>query len=178
GPTPALEEYLQRFPQYASRLKQQVHLHQALDDDPWSGFPANRPDPEGSAQALSSPTALPAITGYDLVRELGRGGMGIVYQAYDRKRRHLVALKTMQGVEPSALYRFKAEFRILAGLTHPNLITLYELVAEGGLWFFTMELLEGTSFLAHVRSALSPAGPLDSADPVTPRARGPPRDAT
>src|SRR5262249_26955706 len=110
GPTPAPEEYLQRFPQYASRLKQQIHLHRALDDDSWSELSANGSDPEGIAQALSSPAALPAIAGYDLVRELGRGGMGVVYQAYDLKRRHAVALKTMQGVEPSALYRFKAEF--------------------------------------------------------------------
>ena len=99
------------------------------------------------------PSAPDALSGYDLVRELGRGGMGVVYQAYDRQRRHMMALKTMQGVEPSALYRFKAEFRTLAGLAHPNLVTLYELVEERGLWFFTMELLDGVSFLTHVRFA-------------------------
>ena len=159
GQTPTLDEYLRRFPQYASRLKQQVQLHQALGDDPWSDRTATWSDPEGAAEVASLPAALPVIAGYDLVRELGRGGMGVVYQAYDHKRRHMVALKTMQGVEASALYRFKAEFRTLAGLTHPNLVTLYELVAEGGLWFLTMELLEGVSFLAHVRSAVSPAGP-------------------
>jgi serine/threonine protein kinase len=104
--------------------------------------------------------------------------MGVVYQAYDRKRRHMVALKTMQGVEASELYRFKAEFRTLAGLTHPNLVTLYELVAEGGLWFFTMELLEGVSFLAHVRSAVSPAGTRDPTDLMISRAREQPAAAT
>jgi serine/threonine protein kinase len=178
GQTPTLDEYLRRFPQYASRLKQQVQLHQALADDPWSDLLTSRPDAEGTTEVLSSPAALPAIAGYDLVRELGRGGMGIVYQAYDRKRRHMVALKTMQGVEASALYRFKAEFRTLAGLTHPNLVTLYELVAEGGLWYFTMELLEGVSFLAHVRSAVSPAGTQDPTGLVIPRAREQPAAAT
>jgi serine/threonine protein kinase len=177
GQMPTLDEYLRRFPQYASRLKQQVRLHQALADDPWSERTASRPESEGAVEVLSWPAALPVIAGYDLVRELGRGGMGVVYQAYDRKRRHMVALKTMQGVEASALYRFKAEFRTLAGLTHPNLVTLYELVAEGGLWFFTMELLEGTSFLAHVRSAVSLAGRQDPTGPVVPQAQEQPAEA-
>jgi hypothetical protein len=176
GQAPTLEEYLRRFPQYASRLKQQIQLHQALTDDLWSDPSATRPDPKRGAAAPPSPAALPVLAGYDLARELGRGGMGVVYQAYDRKRRHVVALKTMQGAEPSALYRFKAEFRTLAGLTHPNLVTLYELVAEGGLWFFTMELVEGDSFLAHVRSAGETADLRDPAG-LTPPQLGRLRDA-
>jgi serine/threonine protein kinase len=171
GRNPTLDEYLRRFPHYGSRLKQQVVLHQALANDPWSDLLAPLPslDVATAPHVLSTP--LPAISGYDLVRELGRGGMGVVYQAYDRKRLHAVALKTMQGVEPSALYRFKGEFRTLAGLTHPNLVTLYELVEEGGLWFFTMELLEGASFLAHVRSAGPSVGTPDSTGQKTPPVR-------
>jgi serine/threonine protein kinase len=158
GQTPTLEEYLRRFPQYAARLHQQIHLHHALADDSWSDLSDSQPDAREASEGLSSPTALPTIPGYDLVRELGRGGMGVVYQAYDRRRRHMLALKTMHGVEPSALYRFKAEFRTLAGLMHPNLVALYELIAEGQLWFFTMELLEGTSFLTHLRPVVMAAG--------------------
>jgi hypothetical protein len=104
--------------------------------------------------------------------------MGVVYQAYDRRRQHMVALKTMQGVEASELYRFKAEFRTLAGLTHPNLVTLYELVAQGGSWFFTMELLEGVSFLAHVRSAAYFAGSQGPKSLVIPRDREYPAEGT
>jgi serine/threonine protein kinase len=170
GQTPTLDEYQRRFPEYATRMKQQVYLHQALPDDPWSTFPSTGTDPQRAGQAPCSPPALPVIAGYDLVRELGRGGMGVVYQAFDRKRGHMVALKTMQGIEPSALYRFKTEFRTLAGLTHPNLVALYELVAEGELWFFTMELLEGTSFLAHVRPAATPPDKQDTTGQSTSRA--------
>jgi serine/threonine protein kinase/tetratricopeptide (TPR) repeat protein len=81
---------------------------------------------------------------------LGEGGMGVVYRARDTESTLPVALKTMAYVEPSALLRFKNEFRALADISHPNVVQLYEMVSEGEHWFFTMELLDGVDFLRWV----------------------------
>jgi serine/threonine protein kinase len=87
---------------------------------------------------------------FALQHRLGAGAFGIVYQAFDRERKQIVALKVLRDAGADALYRFKREFRSLAGLAHPNLVSLHELLSEGGRWFFTMELVRGVSFLEHV----------------------------
>src|SRR5882724_7306135 len=85
-----------------------------------------------------------------LVRRLGEGGMGIVYEAIDRARGLHVALKTLRDPSPAMLLRLKNEFRALHELHHVNLVSLGELVAEGGRWFFTMELVDGVDVVRWV----------------------------
>ena len=129
----ALEEYLARFPQFREELP---------------------------ARLLREPFAFASgssISHFSILERLGSGGMGVVYKALDRQRGATVALKVMQRFDPAALYRFKQEFRSLAGISHRNLVTLYDLVAEGEQWFFTMEFVQGVNFLVYVRSA--PDGP-------------------
>jgi eukaryotic-like serine/threonine-protein kinase len=92
--------------------------------------------------------------GYQIKKQLGAGGMGIVYLAQDLRQGIPVALKTLKKMSPQSLYHFKNEFRALADLRHPNLIELYELINDSGLWFFTMEYLpDAQDFMTHVRGA-------------------------
>ena len=88
---------------------------------------------------------------FEIVRVLGTGGMGVVYEAFDRERETRVALKTLLSLEGEARLRLKAEFRSLRDLIHPNLVSIGELFEEGEHLFFTMELVRGVDFLAYVR---------------------------
>src|SRR5688500_158573 len=99
---------------------------------------------------------------FQVMGRAGGGAMGTVYRAYDREHDSVVALKLLRRGDPAALLRFKNEFRALADVSHPNLVTLYELVCEGDVWFFTMELIDGVDFLAHVRGEQGPEVRVDS----------------
>src|SRR6185369_2625904 len=90
---------------------------------------------------------------FQVLRQLGQGGNGIVYEALDRERNQRVALKTLRYMDPESLLGFKKEFRSIQDIAHPNLVTLHELMCDEDKWFFTMELVEGTDLIRHVRPA-------------------------
>lgn len=118
---------------------------------------------------------------FELVNELGKGGMGIVYRARDKQRGGEVALKALREIEPNALLRLKREFRVMCDVRHPNLVRLGELLERDGRWFFTMELVEGVHFLEWVGAPPDMAEPSEqvatstmatTAEPAAARAAG------
>jgi hypothetical protein len=90
---------------------------------------------------------------YTVLRRLGAGGMGIVYEVHDRTRDEIVALKTVLRARAADIYRLKREFRSLAGVAHTNLVSLYELVVGSEHCFFTMELVKGVNVVDYVRGS-------------------------
>ena len=85
-----------------------------------------------------------------VLRRLGAGGAGVVYEAYDREQGGRVALKLLKKLHADALLRFKNEFRALQDLHHPNLVSLGEFFEQDGQWFFTMEYIDGIDLLSYV----------------------------
>jgi serine/threonine-protein kinase len=120
------------------------------DDDPPSP-----PAPPAPRQLAPGAT----LGRYRVVRELGRGGMGAVFEAEDTLLARRVALKTLLGgaERPEALERFQVEARAVARLRHPNIVGLHEVGEEGGQHFLVMELIEGESLAARLRRE----GPLE-----------------
>ena len=89
---------------------------------------------------------------FTLLASLGHGSMGHVYKVHDEETGVPVALKTLQEFAPAQVYRLKQEFRSLAGVVHPNLVQLFELVVDERLSGFTMEYVDGVDFVEHVRA--------------------------
>lgn len=90
---------------------------------------------------------------FQIRRQIGVGSFGVVYEALDTQRNRTVALKTLARADADSVARFKREFRSLAELRHPNLASMYELIAAGDEWTLSMELVHGTDLLEHLSFA-------------------------
>jgi WD40 repeat protein/serine/threonine protein kinase len=91
---------------------------------------------------------LPRVLGYEVRGELGSGGMGVVYRAYDPRLKREVALKMIRAdhkVRPSDLARFRTDAEALARLRHPNIAQIYDVSESDGRPYFALELAEGGS---------------------------------
>jgi predicted Ser/Thr protein kinase len=83
---------------------------------------------------------------FEVLRCIGRGSLGVVYEARDGVHGGRVALKLLRRVDGRSIAQFKHEFRVLSGIAHANLVSLHELVCERDRWFVSMELIEGVPF--------------------------------
>lgn len=91
---------------------------------------------------------------FTVIDKLGEGAMGSVYQVYDHNTAQHLALKTVSNSNPENLYRLKREFRIRQSIQHNNLVMVHEMLEEDGVWYLTMELVDGTTFAEYLE--LSP----------------------
>jgi serine/threonine protein kinase len=160
GERPTAEEYQALFPNHANVIAAAFRpaVTRAVPDpnrDEFSSATAVTNSPlavstrsPGGDLTGSSENAWPRIPGYEIVSELGRGSMGIVYKAWQQRAKRHVALKVIRDgflAGPEHRRRFKIEAEAAAQFQHPNLIRIYEVDEHQGVMYFSMELGEGGS---------------------------------
>jgi hypothetical protein len=99
------------------------------------------------------------IPGYEILGELGRGGMGVVYRARQLSLKRVVALKMiLAGAHAGAeeVERFCREAEAVARLQHPNIVQIYEIASQAGVSYFSLELVEGGPLSRRLKEALPP----------------------
>lgn len=97
-----------------------------------------------ASEDVGTTWTLPRTLGrYYLLSFVESGGMGNVFRALDMKRGTLVAIKVMRRDDTWSIHQFNQEFRTLAQIRHPNLVRMYDAFSEGGLRYFSMELITG-----------------------------------
>jgi tRNA A-37 threonylcarbamoyl transferase component Bud32 len=157
GQVPNRQDLLDRHPELADQLRaffadldrmdrQAAPLR--IDDDPDATV---QPDPSG-------PSALATVRyfgDYELLEEIARGGMGVVYKARQTSLNRTVALKMIlagQLAGESEVQRFKAEAEAAANLDHPHILPIYEVGEHNGLQYFSMKLIDGGNLSDAIRN--------------------------
>jgi serine/threonine protein kinase len=154
GESPSLEEYQSRFPNLATTLKIQWEIDQLLDLEHEIPFREFVPKPWNLAS-----TEAESENRYELRAELGRGSAGVVYEAWDRRLKRLVAIKRLRsGFDASVeeLNRIRREAEAFAKLHHPNIVQVYDSGLIDGLPFVCMELCKGGSLAKRLESGPLP----------------------
>jgi tRNA A-37 threonylcarbamoyl transferase component Bud32 len=125
----------------------------------------NQSSASGSAGVPAASDPFGEAARYEVLEELGRGGMGIVFKARDRRLGRVIALKRLPDSlrnHPKAVELFLREARAAAALNHPNIVTLFDAGQDGEMYYITMELLEGMP-LQQILRQRGRLGPRDAA---------------
>jgi serine/threonine protein kinase len=138
GERPSLTEFIERAPEHADEIRELfpglIMLEQA---SPASASPATGALPAGSLERLGD---------YRVIREIGRGGMGIVYEAEQEALGRHVALKVLPvtGVnDPKSVLRFRREARAAARLHHTNIVPVFDVGERDGIHYYAMQFIRG-----------------------------------
>ena len=145
----------QSLPTHAIRPRQPASVERPAAIPPAPIPPIYRPSDSG-------PLPQATLAGYELIRRLGRGGMGVVWQARNPQTRQQVALKVIHtglDANPGEVERFLTEARAGARLQHPHIVRIFHFGSADGQPFFTMELLQGGTLRDRLRR-----GPLAARD--------------
>jgi serine/threonine-protein kinase len=157
GADQTIRSLIEQFPRFASEIEECWKIHQELrsSTDATRTF-SNQPSFRGSRIGSQ-------LGAYELLDELDRGGMGIVYRARHPQLERVVALKIIRSGELAdemEILRFRREAQAAARLVHPGIIPIYEVGQDGALLFYTMPLVEGktlASYTTNQRLALREA---------------------
>jgi serine/threonine-protein kinase len=157
----APEEVCAEFPELLLEVRERVRQCQAMEAQIEAMFP---PSSEGMAarrrRLISLDDSLPEIPGYLVEAVLGRGGVGVVYQAKQLKLNRYVALKMLLSgtyADPHELARFTREAEAVAGLRHCNIVQVYDVGEFDGKPYFTMEFMDGGSLAQKLAGSPQPA---------------------
>jgi serine/threonine protein kinase len=141
GERPSLQEYIDRCPDLAEEIRELfpalVEVERVEEDQP------GRPGP--AAAAVPLPT-LGQVGDYRVLREVGRGGMGVVYEAEQVSLGRRVALKVLPSQvahDPKTLARFRREARSAAQLHHTNIVPVFEVGKAGAVSYYAMQFIQG-----------------------------------
>ncbi|MGZ3393500.1 MAG: serine/threonine-protein kinase [Isosphaeraceae bacterium] len=154
GQRPTLEEWEERFPRLLPRMEQIVSLRSVFDSEmpTLSDSSAGTADPLASVQA---PDGRLRIGNYQILQEIGRGGMGVVYKARQANLSRIVALKMILAGEHAGLReraRLRNEAQAAAQLMHPNVVQIFEIGEHEGLPFLAMEYVAGGNLTRTLRA--------------------------
>jgi hypothetical protein len=165
GESVALEELCRDTPELLPDLRREIAAVESMGSTGEYPQPSEGQDTQVNRAAGGSLSCGPVVGGYELLGELGRGGMGVVYRARQISLNRLVALKLVlaSGFQsPEGRARFRAEAAVIARLRHPNVVQVFEFCPQDDELYFSMELCEGGSLARRLRS-----GPLSPGDAAT-----------